>query len=75
MKVTFPHMGNIYIAAKAVFDTLGVEYVIPELNNRKALDVGVKHSPEEICLPFKIMIGIFPFNLNRSPLRSIAKAE
>ncbi len=65
MKVTFPHMGNIYLAAKAVFDTLGVEYIIPELNNRKALDIGVKYSPEEICLPFKIMIGNYIESIER----------
>lgn len=29
MKITFPHMGNIYFAAKALFDGLGVDYVIP----------------------------------------------
>lgn len=59
MKVTFPHMGNVYIAAKALLDGLGIEYVIPPKNNKTALDLGSLHSPEEICLPFKIMIGNF----------------
>lgn len=57
MKITFPHMGNIYIAAKILFDGLGIDYVIPPINNREALQIGVAHSPEEMCLPFKIMIG------------------
>ncbi|MBI6871445.1 2-hydroxyglutaryl-CoA dehydratase [Clostridium aciditolerans] len=57
MKITFPHLGNTYFAAKALFDGLGVEYVIPPLSNKAALEVGSLYSPEEICLPFKIMIG------------------
>lgn len=59
MKITIPHLGNVYIAAKILFDSLGVEYVIPPLNNREALLLGSKYSPEEICLPFKLMIGNF----------------
>ncbi len=50
-------MGNVYIAAKILFDSLGIDYVIPPLNNREALFIGSKYSPEEICLPFKLMIG------------------
>jgi len=57
MKATVPHMGNIHIAVKALFDGLGVDYIIPPQNNDEALNIGTKHSPEEICLPFKIMIG------------------
>ncbi|MCY6484997.1 2-hydroxyglutaryl-CoA dehydratase [Clostridium aestuarii] len=57
MKVTFPHMGNIYLAAKIFFDEIGIDYVIPPINNKTALEIGVACSPEEICLPFKIMMG------------------
>lgn len=57
MKVTFPHMGNIYLAAKALFDGLGVDYVIPPQNNKLSLQIGSMHSPEEMCLPFKLMMG------------------
>ncbi|MGD9567871.1 MAG: 2-hydroxyglutaryl-CoA dehydratase [Sedimentibacter sp.] len=57
MKATFPHMGNVYLAAKALLDGLGIDYVIPPKNNKTALDIGSLHSPEEICLPFKLMIG------------------
>lgn len=57
MKVTFPHMGNVYLAAKALFDGLDIDYVIPPGNNKEALDIGTLHSPEEMCLPFKLMIG------------------
>jgi predicted nucleotide-binding protein (sugar kinase/HSP70/actin superfamily) len=57
MKATFPHLGNVYIAVKALFDGLGIDYVIPPQNSADALTIGSKYSPEEICLPFKIMIG------------------
>ncbi len=50
-------MGNIYLAVKALFDGLGVDYIIPPKNNKKSLEIGSLYSPEEICLPFKIMIG------------------
>ena len=50
-------MGNVYIAAKIFFDSLGIDYVVPPINNKTALEIGVAHSPEEMCLPFKIMIG------------------
>lgn len=57
MKLTFPHMGNIYLAIKALCDGLGIEYVIPPKNNKASLEIGSLYSPEEICLPFKLMIG------------------
>ncbi len=57
MVVTFPHLGNTYIACKIMFDSLGIDYVIPPLSNKEALRIGAFHSPDEICLPFKIMIG------------------
>lgn len=57
MKVTFPHMGNTYITAKTLLDELGVDYVIPPFNNKKALEIGTKHAPELACLPLKINIG------------------
>lgn len=57
MKVTFPHFGNTYIPVKILFDGLGIDYVIPPFNNNEALEIGTLYSPEEICLPFKIMMG------------------
>ena len=59
MKITFPHMGNIYIAGKAFFEELGQEVVPPPRCNRRTLELGTKYSPETMCLPLKIMIGNF----------------
>jgi predicted nucleotide-binding protein (sugar kinase/HSP70/actin superfamily) len=55
--ITIPHMGNVYLAAKALFDGIDVPYVIPEPNNKESLQKGSLYSPEEMCLPFKLMMG------------------
>lgn len=57
MKISIPNLGNTYLAAKALFDGLGIDYVLPTPSNKTSLEIGSLHSPEEICLPFKIMIG------------------
>lgn len=57
MKLTFPHMGNVYIMAKAMLDDFGIDYVIPPFNNKRALEIGTKYAPEMACLPLKINIG------------------
>lgn len=57
MKLTMPHLGNTYLGAKALFDGLGIEFIVPEFSNREALEIGAKYAPDEICLPFKIMFG------------------
>jgi predicted nucleotide-binding protein (sugar kinase/HSP70/actin superfamily) len=57
MKISIPNLGNTYLAAKALFDGLGIDYVLPTPSNKASLEIGSLHSPEEICLPYKIMIG------------------
>ncbi|MDQ2085480.1 CoA protein activase [Herbivorax sp. ANBcel31] len=57
MKITFPHMGNTYITAKALLDDFGVDYEIPPFNNKKALETGTKYAPEMACLPLKMNLG------------------
>ena len=57
MVVTFPHMGNIYIALKAFFDDIGIRCVVPPLCSNKTLELGTRISPESICLPLKLNLG------------------
>ena len=57
MKITFPHLGNAYIIAKAIFDDLGLDYIIPPFNNKQVLELGTRLVPELACLPLKINIG------------------
>jgi predicted nucleotide-binding protein (sugar kinase/HSP70/actin superfamily) len=56
--ITLPRLGNTHMAMRALFDVLGIGCVIPE-NNREALQRGAAVSPEDMCLPFKIMMGGF----------------
>lgn len=65
MTITFPHMGNVYIAAKVAFDRLDIPYVMPELRNRAALEKALEVAPESICLPFKTILGNFIEGLDR----------
>lgn len=57
MKITFPHMGNVYIAAKGLLEELDREVILPPPITKKTLELGIKNSPESICMPLKINIG------------------
>jgi len=57
MRVSMPHLGNIYIPLKSLFEQLDVDFVIPPVNNQRTLSLGVKHSPEGLCIPFKLTLG------------------
>lgn len=59
MKVTFPHLGTMHIFCKAIAETAQIPYVVPPETSRKTLTLGVLHSNESICLPFKIILGNF----------------
>lgn len=59
MIVTFPHMGNVYILVKTLFDELGIKYIIPPKCSKRTLELGTKYAPEMACLPLKINIGNF----------------
>jgi len=57
MRIAMPHMGNIYIPFKALFQRLNIDLVIPPVTNQRTLSLGVKHSPEGLCIPFKLTLG------------------
>ncbi len=57
MIVTLPHLGPLWIAAKQFFIYNDIPFVKPFENGQSALSEGSKISPEEMCLPFKYMIG------------------
>lgn len=59
IKVAFPHMGTIYIAWSLALRKMGVEPFIPPYTNKKTLSLGIKNSPEAICLPYKLILGNF----------------
>ncbi len=57
MRVSMPHMGNIYIPFKALFQRLGVDFVVPPITNQHTLSLGSRYSPEGLCIPFKLTLG------------------
>ena len=52
-------MGNIYIPFRAIYEELGIDYIIPPISSQRTLSLGVANSPEMICLPFKLTTGNF----------------
>ena len=57
MRVSMPHMGNLYIPLKTLFQRLDVDFIAPPLTSQRTLSLGVKHSPEGLCIPFKLTLG------------------
>jgi len=57
MRIGMPHMGNLYIPFKALFRRLNIDFVIPPVNNQRTLSLGVRYSPEGMCIPFKLTLG------------------
>lgn len=63
MKITFPHMGDTYIAIKVLLETAGIDYVMPPVSDKNLLEQGILHSPEFACLPFKTIMGDFIYGI------------
>ncbi len=56
-RVTFPHMGEYHVALKTFIELLGAEAVPPPKMTRRTLEIGARHSPEFVCVPFKYNLG------------------
>lgn len=57
MILTVPHMGLLHIAYTRILRQHGVDMLPPPKATVKTLNLGVRHSPEFACLPFKINLG------------------
>ncbi|MDO8670173.1 MAG: CoA protein activase [Dehalococcoidia bacterium] len=57
MIVTFPHAGSAWVPLKSLFDKNGITCIVPPKSSKRTLSLGVKHSPEWICLPYKMLLG------------------
>ncbi|MHA1681098.1 MAG: CoA protein activase [Promethearchaeota archaeon] len=75
MKVTFPNMGSSKYAFRALLEPLGAEVVFPEPITKKTIDIGVKHSPEFVCFPFKVNIGDFIISLENGVTNLISATD
>ena len=59
MKVTFPRVASAWVPLYTLFAKAGVECIVPPPFSKRTLSLGVKHSPEWVCLPFKLNLGNF----------------
>ena len=50
-------MGYLHVPVRAMASRLGTDLVIPPPTTQRTLDLGVKYSPETVCLPFKLVLG------------------
>ena len=57
MKITFANWGNYSVCFKNLLESLGAEVILPEKTSPKAIEEGVKLSPELFCFPLKVNIG------------------
>jgi predicted nucleotide-binding protein (sugar kinase/HSP70/actin superfamily) len=56
-RVTYPHLGTLYITTEHFMRALGLVPVTPPFSTRRTLDLGVTHCPEMTCAPCKILFG------------------
>lgn len=57
MIVTYPHVGEAYVALEVLFHAMGLDVISPPLSSRRTLTLGAQLSPEFICVPFKVILG------------------
>ena len=57
MRLGLTHMGSIDVAVRAMAKELGIDLVMPPPTTQRTLSLGVKYSPETVCLPFKLQLG------------------
>ena len=57
MIVTFPNFGPVRLVLPKILNSMGIESVVPPANDSEILERGAELSPEEMCIPFKYMMG------------------
>ncbi len=60
MPIGIPHFGNVYVPVKAMarrLDAPDGDLIIAPPISQKTLNLGVKYSPAEACLPYKLTLG------------------
>lgn len=56
--ISFPHIGNYYVAIEFLVKyTLNIKVLVPPPTTKKTLELGTKHSPDFVCVPFKYNLG------------------
>jgi len=65
LKVTYPHLGYLSSPVAYMLRDLNIDVVEPLPISAKTLELGSLHSPADVCLPYKIIMGNFLEGLER----------
>jgi hypothetical protein len=57
IRVGFPRLGSFGTFLKPALRPLGLDLVVAPPSTRHTLDLGIKHNPEMICAPCKLLFG------------------
>jgi Uncharacterized protein conserved in bacteria len=57
MRVTYPSMGYMSAPIRHMLENLAVEVVEAPPVSKRTVELGTSHSPEGVCLPYKISMG------------------
>ncbi|MBU3978213.1 hypothetical protein KKE68_00750 [Patescibacteria group bacterium] len=55
--VGFPQLGNYGIAIAEIAKLFGKKVILPPPITKRTIELGTKHSPEGVCVPFKYNLG------------------
>ena len=56
--ISFPHLGNYYIPINYLLkNTLNIKILNSPTITKKTIELGSKHSPDFVCIPFKYNLG------------------
>lgn len=59
VKVTYAHMGYMNAPIRSMLENLSVEVAEAPPISKRTVELGTSHSPEGVCLPYKISLGNF----------------
>ena len=62
--VSFPHMGSYSLPMTTLASMLDCDVLVPPKMTKRTLELGARHSPEFVCIPFKYNLGNFMESLD-----------
>ncbi len=65
MKITYPGMGYLSPPVRHMLESLAIEVAEAPPISKRTVELGTLHSPEGVCLPYKISMGNFLEGLER----------
>lgn len=69
--ITFPRMGIYTDILKEFFENLGLKVMLPPPITQETIKIGVRHSSDMMCFPFKVTFGSFIQSLEKAKKEKI----